>query len=202
MSGQEDMMPMFRHPASGSQNMENADIDIFGSPYGRASLSNGVHNSMSRHSTNGSPGTRNGSVRIRESAIDQGPSAVSRGSHMPALREIRVKNVPGSPNIAQKRRPPADCEQLDVFFEALGEFLAAISKTQSEVGGISSVVAEYINWMQKGPMTIPSGSSITNFAMMLQRLEARVKEVHDLAETRHLEAWNGSSLQYPNMTAW
>jgi hypothetical protein len=66
-----------------------------------------------------------------------------------------------------------------------------VFNTQAEIAGISSVVAEYLEWVRKALPTNAQGSSKANPAV-LEALETRVRELNAMASTRHLEAWRQS----------
>ncbi|KAI0480186.1 hypothetical protein GGR56DRAFT_258332 [Xylariaceae sp. FL0804] len=165
--------------------------------------------------------------------------------HMPSLREIRAIN-----SSASTTPPPASPsggrlsassyghrgEDANKILAELTAFGMAVFNTQAEIAGISSVVAEYLEWMRRAVPPPPSagmqmhqigvagggggggagggggsggaggGTGPTNTAAaafscgsskaspwaVLETLEARVRELHGMASTRHLDAWRQS----------
>ncbi|KAK9414812.1 putative Hemerythrin-like domain-containing protein [Seiridium unicorne] len=73
-------------------------------------------------------------------------------------------------------------EEDKIIAAELASFTKVVFTAQSEIAGISLVLAEYLEWMRKAPKTFDHSS-------MLQKLESRAREVHDLARTRHYIAW-------------
>jgi hypothetical protein len=110
---------------------------------------------------------------------------------------------------------PSCC--LGIFCDLAG-YAHSVETTQSEIAGIAITAGEYLNWVrtifwplqQRHPnpphTSYSSSSSVTepmematygreaqlNSALaVLETLEVRLREVHTLAETRHLAAWRG-----------
>lgn len=120
------------------------------------------------------------------------PGTTSGISHMPSLWEVRAINTASSQIATTKVSPgpECDCEQdYSVLCASLSKFLTAVTKTQSEIAGISSSVAEYLSWMRREPITGTPKALKANYVMVLETLEARAREVHDLAERNHFAAW-------------
>ncbi|KAI1500398.1 hypothetical protein F5X99DRAFT_238582 [Biscogniauxia marginata] len=114
--------------------------------------------------------------------------------HMPSLREVRAINSsststtppPSSPSCRSPRG-----EDVGKVLAELTSFGMAIFSTQAEIAGISSVVAEYLEWMRKASAAAAPGIFKPNLAV-LEALETRVREIHHMATSRHLEAWRQS----------
>ncbi|KAF2968629.1 hypothetical protein GQX73_g4969 [Xylaria multiplex] len=73
---------------------------------------------------------------------------------MPSLREIRIVN--GSSTSATSPPPSPSgrghrAEDANHILAELTAFGMAVFNTQAEIAGISSVVAEYLEWMRKAP---------------------------------------------------
>ncbi|KAI5924966.1 hypothetical protein F4810DRAFT_104944 [Camillea tinctor] len=111
--------------------------------------------------------------------------------HMPSLREVRAINSsststtppPSSPGCRSPRG-----EDVGKVLAELTSFGMAVFNTQAEIAGISSVVAEYLEWMRKASPVTGPGLPKPNLTV-LEALETRVREVHSMATSRHLEAW-------------
>ena len=119
-------------------------------------------------------------------------------SNMPSLREVRALNrlpsLDGSPpplalpnSKADGGEQSEDCRRIN---SELTSFCSAVFATQAEIAGISSVVAEYLAWVHKRPPRSAGGAALeANWAVVLETLELRIRELHDMAETRHWAAW-------------
>ncbi|KAI9730797.1 MAG: hypothetical protein M1818_008077 [Claussenomyces sp. TS43310] len=103
---------------------------------------------------------------------------------MPSLREIRELNSSSSypPPSTQNGRVGRESEESSTIATELAAFTVTVFTAQSDIAGISLVLAEYLEWMRKAPRTYDHGS-------MLEKLESRAREVHDIAKTRHYVAW-------------
>ncbi|KAI0384271.1 hypothetical protein F5Y04DRAFT_278276 [Hypomontagnella monticulosa] len=112
-------------------------------------------------------------------------------SHIPTLHEVRAMNTASSYTVTSKSSPQArepDPEQdCNALCASLARFLMLASKAQGEIAGISSAVAEYLSWMQREPTMSSSGAPKANYMKLLEALEARVREIHDLSG-RHFYA--------------
>jgi hypothetical protein len=81
-------------------------------------------------------------------------------------------------------------------------FATAAFSTQAEIAGIGSVVAEYLAWVRKTPGRMGRGAAAdANWTGVLETLEMRVREVHDMAETRNWAAWEGMMNDMPRTEA-
>jgi hypothetical protein len=106
-----------------------------------------------------------------------------RQPDFPTLREIRQQNssqISSSANISDMIDDQN--ESFGVVSTELVNFSQVIFNTQADIAGMSLVVAEYLEWMRK---TLKPGDNAT----LLEILENRVREIHELAETRHWVAW-------------
>ncbi|KAJ2991315.1 hypothetical protein NUW58_g2560 [Xylaria curta] len=120
-------------------------------------------------------------------------SVYSHG-RMPSLREIRIANGSSTSATSPPPSPSGRGQRADDANHILAELTAfgmVVFNTQAEIAGISSVVAEYLEWMRKAPPTNGQGSPKPNPAV-LETLETRLRELNLIAGTRHLEAWRQS----------
>ncbi|KAI0202893.1 hypothetical protein F4808DRAFT_61362 [Astrocystis sublimbata] len=130
------------------------------------------------------------------------PSSFRRESvymhgRMPSLREVRIVNGSSTSASSPPTSPSGRGYRADDANHILAELTAfsmVVFNTQAEIAGISSVVAEYLEWMRKsGLMTDTSqGPSPKPDCAVLEALETRLRELNALAGTRHLEAWRQS----------
>ncbi|KAJ8122941.1 hypothetical protein ONZ43_g989 [Nemania bipapillata] len=190
----QEAVPAFRAAGCELQHTDNNNSDLYGSPSGAPSQTTERCNSAALHDgSEECSGARRSSAGLTRVSLHNRPDDRLEFSHMPALREVRARNNIASSPSTTKQPPPANCahdwEKLDEFFEAVARFVVAISRAQMEIGGISSVVAEYLSWMREEPITEPSGTLKSTCKMMLQTLETRVKEVNHMAENSHVDAW-------------
>ncbi|KAI1422033.1 hypothetical protein F5Y12DRAFT_656544 [Xylaria sp. FL1777] len=113
---------------------------------------------------------------------------------MPSLREVRIVNGSSTSTTSPPPSPSGRGHRADDANHILAELTAfgmAVFNTQAEIAGISSVVAEYLEWMRKAPPTNGQRPPKENPAV-LETLETRVRELNALASTRHMEAWRQS----------
>ncbi|KAI1312021.1 hypothetical protein F5Y03DRAFT_262238 [Xylaria venustula] len=129
------------------------------------------------------------------------PSSYRRESvyshrQMPSLREVRIVNGSSTATTSPPPSPSGRGYRADDANHILAELTAfgmAVFNTQAEIAGISSVVAEYLEWMRKAPpMANGQGSSPKANPAVLETLETRVRELNALANSRHMEAWRQS----------
>ncbi|KAI1822706.1 hypothetical protein F4861DRAFT_378237 [Xylaria intraflava] len=121
---------------------------------------------------------------------------------MPSLREVRIVNgssasTPSSSSSSSssngRGHRPDDANHILAEFTAFG---MAVFNTQAEIAGISSVVAEYLEWIRRAPDTSEHGdgqqAALKANMVVLEALETRVRELNAMACTKHLEAWRQS----------
>lgn len=139
------------------------------------------------------------------------PSSYRRESvyshrQMPSLREVRIVNGSSTSTTSPPPSPSGRGCRADDANHILAELTAfgmAVFNTQAEIAGISSVVAEYLEWMRKAPPASgPGGSSSSSSSAalsppkanpaVLEALETRVRELNAMAGTRHADAWRQS----------
>ncbi|KAJ5958020.1 uncharacterized protein N7479_005170 [Penicillium vulpinum] len=108
---------------------------------------------------------------------------------MPTLQEIRAINSTSSPSLSSLYQSEScGCDQakeVGRILQELKNFSSAIFHTQAEIAGISSVIAEYLAWIRN----VPRGSKTSQEAAVLSTLEARVRELHEMADQQHWAAW-------------
>ncbi|KAK6071765.1 hypothetical protein SCUP234_04652 [Seiridium cupressi] len=107
--------------------------------------------------------------------------AAAADHFIPNLRQIRELNSI-APYPSKNTSTDKENEEDKIIAAELASFTKVVFTAQSEIAGISLVLAEYLEWMRKAPKTFDHSS-------MLQKLESRAREVHDLARTRHYIAW-------------
>ncbi|KAI1089016.1 hypothetical protein F5B19DRAFT_495761 [Rostrohypoxylon terebratum] len=184
----QDSIQASQHLVDGSQIPETPDVILYDLSSNRPSPAMPSSHSMPRYSISsmaGMPTDSSGSVQSR-------PNTASVLSRMPSLREIRAMNTASSPTATPRVWPPCEFDReqdYSAFHSSLVKFLAVVSKTQSEIAGITSAVAEYLSWMRREPTMASSGALKQNYSIVLETLEARVREVRDLAERNHYVAW-------------
>lgn len=123
-------------------------------------------------------------------------SVYSHG-RMPSLREVRIVNGSSTSTTSPPPSPSGRGYRADDANHILAELTAfgmVVFNTQAEIAGISSVVAEYLEWMRRAaPMTNGHpGSSPKPSPAVLEALETRIRELNAMAGTRHLDAWRQS----------
>ncbi|KAL2807723.1 hypothetical protein BJX63DRAFT_436775 [Aspergillus granulosus] len=117
-------------------------------------------------------------------------------THLPTLREIRAQNQlpPCSPSSIP--HDPADStpvsDTISLPLSTLSRLALSTSTTHSQISGIASVVAEYLDWVRKRPTRGASNPAAeASWSVMLETLEMRVREVQDVAERGQSEVWVG-----------
>ncbi|CAJ2507090.1 Uu.00g082760.m01.CDS01 [Anthostomella pinea] len=117
-------------------------------------------------------------------------------THMPSLREVRALNSSSTSTTPPPSSPTGRSHRGEDANKILAEFTSfgmTVFNTQAEIAGISSGVAEYLEWMRKAPSSAgPGGAASKANLAVLEALETRVRELHNMASTRHLEAWRQS----------
>ncbi|KAI1182240.1 hypothetical protein F5B17DRAFT_435844 [Nemania serpens] len=115
---------------------------------------------------------------------------------MPSLREVRIVN--GASVVVSTTSPPPSpsgrgsrADDANHILAELTAFGMVVFSTQAEIAGISSVVAEYLEWLRRSPPTNGQGTPKANPAV-LETLETRVRELNALAGARHMDAWRQS----------
>ncbi|KAK4240605.1 hypothetical protein C8A03DRAFT_13118 [Achaetomium macrosporum] len=107
---------------------------------------------------------------------------------IPSLREIRELNSALSstrPRSASalgthgSDRTGRECEGCSAIMNELAAYCMAVSSAHSDIAGISLALAEYLAWMRKA-----ANLKTTDVTSMLETLECRAREVHDMVETR------------------
>ncbi|ORY03481.1 hypothetical protein BCR34DRAFT_70232 [Clohesyomyces aquaticus] len=120
-------------------------------------------------------------------------------AQIPSLREVRELNKLPAPSVTSSPSSLAlsgsrTDEQLQIesyrkIIRELSTYCATSFATQTEIAGITSVVAEYLSWVRKRPSKSAATALEANWTAILETLELRVREVHNTAETRHRAAW-------------
>ncbi|RDW80300.1 hypothetical protein BP6252_04938 [Coleophoma cylindrospora] len=105
-------------------------------------------------------------------------------AQIPSLREIRALNSPSAalPSLALlfSDAKYKDSQRITNEFTT---FCSTIFSMHAEIAGITGVVGEYLTWVRKSRTAEP------NFAAILEMLEARVREVQEMAEMRPRDPW-------------
>lgn len=171
------------------------------SPAGQFSPSNGnvyqrqtvsqFRNSLDRDFLNDNPMTVcNDPSGFRVDNLILSEDSTESAFFLPSLREIRELNSTSSPSLSSvldnsKSEKAEHAENNSRVFAELQGFSSAIFFIQAEIAGISSAVAEYLAWVRK----IPGMPRTPNCPAILDTLETRVRELHEMAENRHWAAW-------------
>ncbi|KAI4601739.1 hypothetical protein KJ359_010603 [Pestalotiopsis sp. 9143b] len=109
----------------------------------------------------------------------------------PSLRELRELNAVSS-ELSNSIRPASaglrNAEDVDdgvssAVLAALSASSHVLFTTQAEIAGISLAIADYLTWIRQMPQPSP------NLIHIAQTLEARAREVHEMAKTQHWAAW-------------
>ncbi|KAI0142939.1 hypothetical protein GGR57DRAFT_371612 [Xylariaceae sp. FL1272] len=118
-------------------------------------------------------------------------SSVYSHRHMPSLQEVRAVNGSSASTTPPPSSPAVNCGGGDAnhILAELTAFGMVVFNTQAEIAGISSVVAEYLEWMRKAP---PGQGSPKDNPAVLEALERRIRELNALANAKHVEAWRRS----------
>lgn len=178
-------MHPYQTPAVSAQVSPNANIDNE-MPYG-------YFPQTPRHTPTASVSDRSSSISL---------------ARMPSLRQLRAMGAPGfntnTPDGAaqQKSSSGEDCTagNIQSVVEGVIKFSETMSTVQSDIAGLSLAVAEYLSWMRRvngagarSRSTSTDGHDTAQTPQseaILELLEARVREVNNLAETTHRAAWN------------
>ncbi|KAJ0103984.1 hypothetical protein J7T55_011001 [Diaporthe amygdali] len=175
----------FRTPQTACSPIDHGSLPF--QPQGgdfSADLSNDFFNSSRAGRTRS--GTDISSVQALETLGSAGGRTQEdhHGLWMPSLRELRgVTAASLSQGTTEADNKNSSGIAATACLAELSAFSTAIFTTQAEVAGVSLAVAEYLAWMRKEPQP-PA-----NLTRMLQTLEARAREVHEMARTRHWTAW-------------
>ncbi|KAI4250855.1 MAG: hypothetical protein LQ352_005211 [Teloschistes flavicans] len=132
--------------------------------------------------------------RVENLTLPEDPHAESffvRRAKIPSLREIRAINSIStssrSSNTNEETGEPAnETNSTQQVLAQLKSFSFTIFTTQAEIAGISSAVAEYLAWLKKVP-GLPKAPIDTT--AVLETLEARARELQEMAEEKHWFAW-------------
>jgi len=149
-------------------------------------------NTLPMTAGSGLSGFRIGSMPLTE---DPASESFSFGRiKIPSLQEIRALNSVSTLSSASTFPNPnqepgeqhTETSSSRHVLEELRAFSSTIFITQAEIAGISSAVAEYLSWLRNVP-GLPKFP--TDSAVLLQTLEARVRELQGMAEEKHWVAW-------------
>ena len=146
----------------------------------------------------GTAGTDLSGFRMGNMTLLEDPSSPEgffmRRDKIPSLQEVRALNSTSTESPASPFPNPdhetdehqAETTSLHQVLSELQAFCMAIFVTQAEIAGMSSAVAEYLAWLRKVPglPKVPMDSGA-----LLKTLEARVRELQEMAEGKHWMAW-------------
>ncbi|EAQ92007.1 predicted protein [Chaetomium globosum CBS 148.51] len=104
---------------------------------------------------------------------------------IPSLREIREL----SSALYTTDRVARVCDTCNAATAELEAYCMTAFSAHSDIAGISLALAEYLAWMRKG-----ANLKTDNIASMLETLEFRAREVHEIAEARPWAAWRNMVL--------
>ncbi|KAK3377519.1 hypothetical protein B0H63DRAFT_561678 [Podospora didyma] len=99
------------------------------------------------------------------------------------------------------------CPNCSAIANGFASFASTVFSTQFDIAGISLALAEYLAWMRNNSASKPSSSSSSHDQTnILEALECRAWEVHEMAEARHRAAWTNmmaklKSLLDPSLAA-
>ncbi|KAI1780431.1 hypothetical protein F4818DRAFT_5335 [Hypoxylon cercidicola] len=130
----------------------------------------------------------------RSSSVRPGDGIGRTG--LPSLQEIRALNTdslsrPGTAKVVNYRSN--ESEECTKVLDSVSEFSLSIFAAHAEMAGVASVVAEYLAWARKAPPRLDS-------AQILEILEARLRELHQMAESSHRAAWQHTTSTLENMS--
>jgi hypothetical protein len=106
-----------------------------------------------------------------------------RNSSLPSFKELRAMNgtmsTMTSPPPAMQH--PVDLSEINSSAAAIVELVTSMFATQENLAGMAQALAEYLAWAKKSPNDVEG-------AVILEILESRAREMHQLASTRHWTA--------------
>ncbi|KAJ5903537.1 hypothetical protein N7504_005920 [Penicillium tannophilum] len=104
--------------------------------------------------------------------------------HISGTTKASSTSFPAPLPVAPREKPCSDSTISEGVAAHLAEFSSAVFKTQAEIAGIASAVAEYIAWMRK----VPAGSTPPNTTLIysnsLETIEGRLREMGEMAQTK------------------
>ncbi|KAI1101541.1 hypothetical protein F4804DRAFT_343906 [Jackrogersella minutella] len=112
------------------------------------------------------------------------------GDTLPSLNELRAMNGHrGSTDLSSgcDTPPGSDNGNAALMNASLLDLMSCLFSIQADIAGLSSAVAEYLAWMRTSPTK-------ANNATVLEILEARVRELNQIASTRHWSAFKNMYL--------
>lgn len=126
----------------------------------------------------------------KEDTVSFHQSAKYSPGQIPTLQEIRAINSTSSSSLSSLLSSSETCgcdqgEEVSRILCELMDFSWAIFRTQAEIAGISSVVAEYLAWIRN----VPDMANTSQGEAVLSTLEARLRELHEMADKQHWAAW-------------
>ncbi|KAI0157179.1 hypothetical protein GGR52DRAFT_193118 [Hypoxylon sp. FL1284] len=116
-------------------------------------------------------------------------------SFIPSLQEIRALNTnplsrPGTGKSLNGN--PYETEECTKILDEVSNFALSIFAAHAEMAGVASVVAEYLAWARK-ELNRPDSAHV------LEILETRVRELHEMAEGRYRAAWQHTTSTLENV---
>jgi hypothetical protein len=124
--------------------------------------------------------------RHHQRSDSQSQGCYSPRARIPSLREIRAMNSPPAMSVSSPYFPAKYDEPSRQMTSELTTFCSTIFTMHTEMAGISAAVAEYMTWVRK---SLISGGADPACAAVLETLEACVRELQEMAETRPRDAW-------------
>ncbi|RYP63228.1 hypothetical protein DL769_007035 [Monosporascus sp. CRB-8-3] len=111
-------------------------------------------------------------------------SGPSRQCSVPSLNELRTMSGQKSATMTPALVMPPTIDMGDQTFPSapVVDFISTIFNTQAKLAGLSQAVAEYLAWAKSLPNEAGN-------AELLEILEGRVMEMHQLASTKHWAAF-------------
>lgn len=123
-------------------------------------------------------------ARIQGPLPEDASLAATRNNSLPSLHELRAMNGRNNADMVSTSEIPRGWENYDSGLSnaSLLELLTSLFAVQADITGVSSAIVEYLAWIRKSP------GKPENLAV-LEVLEERVRELIQLASTRHWAAF-------------
>lgn len=148
----------------------------------------------------GARGSSNNSHFAAAGADCEAPADRQSARSLPSLSEIRAHNSMFSPGLSMQGQLTGSGSSIATGSggaedarrrtrEELRVYANATSKAFVELAGISSAVAEYLAWLRQSAVLAHQLPGGLEFSSVVETLESRMKELHDLAGSKSRTAW-------------
>jgi len=120
-----------------------------------------------------------------------------RINSLPNLTELRAMNSQNGSGTDSASEIPRclDNGDLNSIVGPLTEFFSSIFAIQADLTGVSSAVAEYLAWVRTSPGRAEN-------IIVLEILEARVRELNQIASTKHWAALKSLIASMDKSSCW